>query len=99
MSRQIVVKKNGDNTNIDLTNLKSITKQNGKIIIKFKNGHEIVLDAQDGYTIEIVNNNISEFIFNKESSIEDLQKFEQMITSDSTLSIHKELLVVVQKVG
>ena len=60
MSRQIVVKKNGDNTNIDLTNLKSITKQNGKIIIKFKNGHEIVLDAQDGYTIEIVNNNISD---------------------------------------
>ncbi|RFC81445.1 hypothetical protein, partial [Acinetobacter sichuanensis] len=90
---KIVILKSGIKTTLDVNQVKKFSQQSDKIIIELQSGEIIVLSSGEIFSIEIFENNISQFKVSS-NDLDDLSQLESYFSSqDSSLWFENKAIV------
>ncbi|WP_180118475.1 Ig-like domain-containing protein [Acinetobacter sp. YH12096] len=82
MSKQILILKDGIKTTLEASQVENIVQQSEQIVVKLKNGEQIILSKTENFSIEILENN--ESIMRLDSSnLENLSELEKFLAQES----------------
>ncbi|WP_160255774.1 Ig-like domain-containing protein [Acinetobacter indicus] len=82
MSKQILILKDGIKTTLEASQVENIVQQSEQIVVKLKNGEQIILSKNEKFSIDVLENN--ESILRLDSSnLESLSELEKFLAQES----------------